>query len=114
MLYTRARIKGVEPGTAHISYYCDTVVEHGAMSLPLKLIYMINLNNLEGLIQGIESFISRNRSSISDKDVVLLQQCVNVLKNSQKHGVNIDCVNKIAQLLMNFLGIVGQIKDYFC
>lgn len=75
---------------------------------------MRNNIHLEGLIQGIESFISRNRSSISDKDVVLLQQCVNVLKNSHKQGINIDCVNKIAQLLMSFLGIVGQIKDYFC
>lgn len=75
---------------------------------------MRNNIHLEGLIQGIESFISRNRSSISDKDVVLLQQCVNVLKNSQKQGINIDRVNKIAQLLMSFLGIVGQIKDYFC
>ena len=75
---------------------------------------MRNNIHLEGLIQGIESFISRNRSSISDKDVVLLQQCVNVLKNSQKQGINIDCVNKIAQLLMSFLGIVGQINDYFC
>lgn len=75
---------------------------------------MRNNIHLEGLIQGIESFISRNRSSISDKDVVLLQQCVNVLKNSQEQGINIDCVNKIAQLLMSFLGIVGQIKDYFC
>lgn len=75
---------------------------------------MRNNIHLEGLIQGIESFISRNRSSISDKDVVLLQQCVNVLKNSQEQGINIDYVNKIAQLLMSFLGIVGQIKDYFC
>lgn len=75
---------------------------------------MRNNIHLEGLIQGIESFISRNRSSISDKDVVLLQQCVNVLKNIQEQGINIDYVNKIAQLLMSFLGIVGQIKDYFC
>ncbi len=75
---------------------------------------MRNNIHLEGLIQGIESFISRNRSSISDKDVVLLQQCVNVLKNNQKHGINIEHVNRIVQLLMNFLGIVGQIKDYFC
>ena len=75
---------------------------------------MINLNNLEGLIQGIESFISRNRSSISDKDVVLLQQCVNVLKNSQKHGIDIEHVSRIVQLLINFWGIIGQIKDYFC
>ena len=75
---------------------------------------MRNNIHLEGLIQGIESFISRNRSSISDKDVVLLQQCVNVLKNNQKHGINIEHVNRIVQLLMNFLGIVGQIKDYLC
>ena len=75
---------------------------------------MRNNIHLEGLIQGIESFISRNRSSISDKDVVLLQQCVNVLKNNQKHGINIEHVIRIVQLLMNFLGIVGQIKDYFC
>lgn len=75
---------------------------------------MNKLNNLEGLIQGIESFISRNRSSISNKDVVLLQQCVTILKKSQKHGINIEHVNRIVQLLMNFLGIIGQIKDYFC
>ena len=75
---------------------------------------MRNNIHLEGLIQGIESFISKNRSSISDKDVVLLQQCVNVLKHIQEQGINIDYVNKIAQLLMSFLGIVGQIKDYFC
>ena len=81
---------------------------------PLKFIYMNELNNLEGLIQGIESFISRNRSSISNKDVVLLQQCVNVLKRSQKHGIDIEYVNRIVQLLMNFFGIIGQIKDYFC
>ena len=75
---------------------------------------MQNNIHLEGLIQGIESFISRNRSSISDKDVVLLQQCVNALKKGQKHGIDIDDVNKIIQLLMNFLGIMGQLKDYFC
>ena len=75
---------------------------------------MNKLNNLEGLIQGIESFISRNRSSISNKDVVLLQQCVTILKKSQKHGINIEHVNRIVQLLMNFFGIIGQIKDYFC
>lgn len=75
---------------------------------------MHNNIHLEGLIQGIESFISRNRSSISDKDVVLLQQCVNVLKKGQKHGIDIDDVNKFIQLLMNFLGIMGQLKDYFC
>ena len=84
------------------------------MSLHLNFKNMCSNKKTVELIQGIRSYISRNRSSISDKDVVLLQQCVNVLKNIQEQGINIDYVNKIAQLLMSFLGIVGQIKDYFC
>ena len=59
----------------------------------------------ERLIQGIESFISRNRCSISTEDEVLLYDCVAYLKESLKTNGS----SKMKQMISDSLAIIIKI-----
>lgn len=62
-------------------------------------------NETERLIQGIESFISRNRCSISTEDEVLLNECVAYLKESLKTNDS----SKTKQMISDSLAIIIKI-----
>ena len=64
-----------------------------------------NYKKIERLIQDIESFISRNRCSISTEDEVLLNECVAYLKESLKTNDS----SKTKQMISDSLAIIIKI-----
>ena len=46
---------------------------------------MYNKLNQESLVQGIEAFISRNRCSLSNEDLVLLNDCLEFIDSATQH-----------------------------
>jgi hypothetical protein len=105
----------VNTGTAHMSFSRDVAIEHGAMSSRLKSIeYMYNKLNQESLIQGIEAFISRNRCSLSNEDLVLLNDCLDFIKSCKKTQMpSLETMGKIVELLLKFLSASDDIMNLF-
>lgn len=104
--------KGVDTGTAHIGFSRDIAVEHGAMSPRLKHQFMYKKFNPECLIQGIEAFISKNRCSLSDEDLVLLNDCLSFLKSSAKtKKLSFEDVGKFLWPVLRFLSTATDILD---
>ncbi len=99
-------------GTAHIGFSRGIAVEHGAMSPRLKQKNMQQNFNLECLIQGIEAFISKNRCSLSDEDLVLLNDCLSFLKSSAKtKKLSFEDVGKFLRFVLKFLSTANDILD---
>lgn len=70
--------------------------------------------NQESLIQGIEAFISRNRCSLSNDDVVLLNDCLDFIKSCKKTQMpSLETMGKIAELLLKFLSASDDIMNLF-
>lgn len=68
--------------------------------------------NLECLIQGIEAFISKNRCSLSDEDLVLLNDCLSFLKSSAKtKKLSFEDVEKFLWFVLKFLSTTNDILD---
>ncbi len=70
---------------------------------------------IEGLIQGIEAFISENRCSISNEELVLLKSCVSTLKESLKADDLSKVMNKISDVtskILRVLKVASQFMDY--
>lgn len=106
--------KGVNTGTAHISFSRDVAIEHGAMSSRLKFVAMKYSNYQESLIQGIEAFISRNRCSLSNEDLVLLNDCLEFIKSSKKTKMpSLETVGKIAEFALRLLSASDDITNLF-
>lgn len=75
---------------------------------------MINKQNqLECLIQGIETFISKNRCSLSNEDLVLLNDCLSFLKSSKKtkKKLTFEDVEKIFTFLLKAFSTATNIID---
>ena len=90
-------------GTAHIGFSRGIAVEHGAISPRLKKNDMQQNFNLECLIQGIEVFISKNRCSLSDEDLVLLNDCLSFLRSSAKtKKLSFEDVGKFLWFVLKF------------
>ncbi len=104
--------KGVNTGTAHIRFSRGIAVEHGAMSPRLIQNNMQQKLNLECLIQGIEAFILKNRCSLSDEDLVLLNDCLSFLKSSTKtKKLSFENVGKFLWPIIKFLSTANDILD---
>ena len=70
--------------------------------------------NQESLIQGIEAFISRNRCSLSNDDVVLLNDCLDFIKSCKKtKKPSLETMGKIAELLLKILSASDDIMNLF-
>ena len=70
--------------------------------------------NQESLIQGIEAFISRNRCSLSNDDVVLLNDCLDFIKSCKKTKMpSLETMGKIAELLLKILSASDDIMNLF-
>ena len=68
--------------------------------------------DLECLIQGIEAFISKNRCSLSDEDLVLLNDCLSFLKSSVKtKKLSFEDVGKFLWSILKFLSTANDILD---
>ena len=75
---------------------------------------MYNMLNQESLVQGIEAFISRNRCSLSNEDLVLLNDCLEFIKSSKKTKMPpLETVGRIAELLLKFLSASDDIMNLF-
>jgi hypothetical protein len=74
---------------------------------------MNNKLNLESLIQGIEAFISKNRCSLSNEDLVLLNDCLSFLKSSKqtKKKLTFEDVEKICTFLLKAFSTAANIID---
>ncbi len=58
----------------------------------------------ESLIQGIEDFISKNRCSLSNEDLVLLNDCSEFIKSSKKtEKLSLETVGKIVEFILRFI-----------
>lgn len=70
--------------------------------------------NLEGLIQGIESFIANNRCSLTNEDLVLLIDCLKVLKDDAKtNWLSFEKISKILEFILMFLSTSDIILNLF-
>ena len=75
---------------------------------------MYNKLNQESLVQGIEAFISRNRCSLSNDDVVLLNDCLDFIKSCKKtKKPSLETMGKIAELLLKILSASDDIMNLF-
>ena len=75
---------------------------------------MYNKLNQESLVQGIKAFISRNRCSLSNDDVVLLNDCLDFIKSCKKTQMpSLETMGKIAELLLKFLSASDDIMNLF-
>lgn len=69
-------------------------------------------NDLECLIQGIEAFISKNRCSLSDEDLVLLNDCLSCLKSRAKtRNLSFEDVGKFLWSVLKFLSTANDILN---
>lgn len=67
-------------------------------------------NDLECLIQGIEAFILKNRCSLSNEDLVLLNDCLSFLKSSAKtKKLSFEDVGKFLWPILKFLSTTNDI-----
>lgn len=70
--------------------------------------------NQESLVQGIEAFISRNRCSLSNEDLVLLNDCLEFIKSSKKTKMpSLETVGKIAEFALRLLSASDDITNLF-
>ena len=71
-------------------------------------------NYQESLIQGIEAFISRNRCSLSNEDLVLLNDCLDFIKSCKKtQKPSLETMGKIAESLLKILSASDDIMNLF-
>lgn len=75
---------------------------------------MYNKLNQESLVQGIEAFISRNRCSLSNEDLVLLNDCLEFIKSSKNTKMpSLETVGKIAEFALRLLSASDDITNLF-
>lgn len=73
-------------------------------------------NNVDGLIQGINTIISTNRYSLSVDDRVLLQDCITTLEefnklNDGKSKPKLELLIKVVELMSKFFVAGDALKD---
>ncbi len=81
---------------------------------------MINVNTIDRLILGIESIVSKSRSSLSDEEVSLLNDCISFLEtaksvNDLNNPMTTEIVSQVLMILMQFLlsDDIHLLKDIF-
>ena len=75
---------------------------------------MKHSNYQESLIQGIEAFISRNRCSLSNEELVLLNGCLDFIRSCKKTKMpSLETVGKIAEFALRLLSASDDITNLF-
>lgn len=73
--------------------------------------------SVEGLIIDLRSFITKNRDSITDEDVDLLNECIRHLElfqeNLERGVISLENISKAIEILMKFFVIAEKIQDFF-
>ena len=76
----------------------------------------MNINSItfDRLILGINTIISKDRSSLSDEEVNLLKECLEVLKicKDYEEPIPLDQVSKIVKLLTQFFALTEKIENF--
>ena len=68
----------------------------------------------EILIQGVEDFISRNRCSLSNEDLVLLNDCLEFIKSSKKtNTLSLETAGRIVELILKILSASDNFMNLF-
>lgn len=77
----------------------------------------IRTGSVEGLINDLRSFITKNRDSITDEDVDLLNECIRHLElfqeNLERDVISLENISKAIEILMKFFVIAEKIQDFF-
>ena len=81
------------------------------MSLQLNFKNMCSNKKIVELIQGIRSYISRNRSSISNEDLVLLEECIETLERISPKGISLERISKVILILERVLSVASDFID---
>lgn len=59
--------------------------------------------DIDSLIQGISSILSKNRCSLTDEDIVLLQECKKQLELQKKQpSINWNIILRVIEMLCRF------------
>ncbi len=59
--------------------------------------------DIDSLIQGISSILSKNRCSLTDEDIVLLQKCKKQLELQKKQpSINWNIILRVIEMLCRF------------
>ena len=59
--------------------------------------------DIDSLIQGISSILSKNRCSLTDEDIVLLQECKKQLELQKKQSsINWNIILRVIEMLYRF------------
>ncbi len=79
---------------------------------------MKNFKNVDRLIQGIESIISENRCSLSEEDILLLEECIVEFSNTKIKGseVKLTQLVKLSELFLRVFmdeNTFKQVADLF-
>ena len=73
--------------------------------------------NVDSLIQGIETILSENRCSFSDNEKVLLTNSISYLKDSKKKGhkkpFDWNILMKVFEILLKVFGNSANLKNFF-
>ena len=72
--------------------------------------------NLDDLIKGVKSVLSKDRCSFSDEEVVLLNQCLDYLRaakriNDQTNPDHIGLVSKAIEIILRLFVVVEKLKE---
>lgn len=72
---------------------------------------MVNNKKIVELTQGIRSYISRNRSSISNEDLALLEECIETLERFSQKGISLERISKVILILERVLSVASDFID---
>lgn len=76
----------------------------------------MNINSItfDRLIQGINTIISKDRSSLSDEEVDLLKECLEVLNicKEYKEPIPLEQILRIIELLTQFFSLTEKFENF--
>jgi hypothetical protein len=77
----------------------------------------LKAESLEGLITELRSFTSKNRDSITDEDVDLLNECIRHLElsrnNLERGSISLEHISKAVEILVKFFVVAEKVQDFF-
>lgn len=73
--------------------------------------------SLEGLITKLRSFITKNRDSVTDEDVDLLNECIRHLElfrdGLESGAVSLEHFSKAVEILVKLFLVAEKVQDFF-
>lgn len=76
----------------------------------------LKFNSLEGIIEQMQCFLSKNRGSLTPQDIALLSACLEQLRkaeSSQDYQELMKNTSEAVSLLLKFFAILDGVKDLF-